>query len=187
MDDTKNPVAPAKDPSGDEENQALLDVYNHQIVEIEHQQTQGRPDQPLDPKDIHVMAYGLICDLARAVTGWKLKREMGFENKIYRTYTEAITDQDGDNKLIFTEIQLIFATPDAHVPMEGNVTETRPDDNGSLHERHFSLKIGADETTSEITYAEYPYRQVEFAKPTTNTKGIVVLARRMIHGLPRLD
>lgn len=165
----------------------MLDAYHQKVVALDQMQIQGEQQnfsEQLSSDEIPVIAYGLISELKDVVMNWPLKREVTYEGKTYRTYSTALVNLEGEANLIFTEIQLMYNNPTDPMPVVVSVTDTKPDDNGSLHESHFSAKF-YNETTAEIQYVEYPYRQKESAKPTINTKAIAIVARRMIQQLPR--
>jgi hypothetical protein len=165
----------------------LLDTYHQKVksyVDGPVPSGSNLPQDPIDPQDIPVMAFGLIMDIKTAVGAWQLKRELDFEGKTYRNYSATMTNVHGDSKLIFFEVQLVYNKPEDTTPISVSLTETKPDDNGALHERHFSAKYYSD-TASELQYVEYPYRQKESGKPSINTKAIVTIARDIIQQLPQ--
>ncbi len=146
----------------------------------------GISDAPLDPRDIHVIASGLISGLTNAVKGWKIKKELTYEGKTYRNYSITIADPNINAGAIFTQVQLIYDNPDSGNPIGGSLTETAPDANGSLREYHFVANLQTG-TESEIRYVEYPYRQEESGQPLVNTKAAVSTAESMIQRLPQSD
>jgi hypothetical protein len=165
----------------------ILEAYHQKVVALDQMQINGEQQnfsEPLPAADIPVIAYGLIAELKDVVNNWPLKREVTYEGKTYKTYSTALVNLEGEANLIFTEIQLMYNDPSDLMPVVVSVTDTKPDDNGMLHESHFSAKF-YNETASEVQYVEYPYRQKESAKPTINTKAIAIVARRMIQQLPR--
>jgi hypothetical protein len=167
----------------------LLNAYQQRLSDLERFQIVNHtdvPDEPLDPKDVPVLAFGLISEMKSAVSSWQMKREVEFEGKTFRKYSATMTNADGDSKLIFLEVQLIYDKPEDVRPIGVSMTETKPDDNGALHERHFSAKYYS-ESTAELQYVEYPYRQKEHGKPAINTKSIVLAARQMIQQLAKVS
>lgn len=167
----------------------LIQVYQREVAELDTLQIQGRLENMNSQYEadlLPAMAFGLIDELKQAVSKWPVKRELIFEGKTYRTYTTALVDLEGDQKLIFTEAQLTFNKPDDVYPMAVGLTDTEPDENGTLRERHFSAKYYSD-NASEIQFVEFPYRQKSAGKPIINTKAIVVVARRMIQQLPHTE
>lgn len=190
MDDGQQPVGGSPvDNSGfsDADTHAKLELYHQKVFTLE-QQSSAEPgadnDHQIDQADLAIFAFGLISELREVVSHWQLKREQDFEGKIYRTFTATLTSTEGAAQMIFAEVQLIFADTNAAMPMAVSVTETKPDENGALHECHFSAKYYSD-NASEVQYVEYPYKQKEVGKPTINTKGIVVVARKMIQQLAK--
>lgn len=190
MDDGQQPVSGSPgDNSGlsDAEKHAKLELYHQKVFALE-QQSVAAPvadtDQQIDQTELSIIAFGLISELHEVVSHWQLKREQDFEGKIYRTFTATLMSTDGIAQMIFAEVQLIFASSEAVMPIAASVTETKPDENGSLHECHFSAKYYSD-AASEVQYVEYPYKQKANGKPTINTKAIVVVARKMIQQLAK--
>ncbi len=184
-----NPQVPTGDIIMPDDNRAneLKEAFNKKVIELDSLQIRGQLanlEEPLDKADIPVISFGLIAELQDTVANWPKRKEMTFEGKTYRTYSTALVNLEGDSKLLFTEVQLMYHTPEDKYPYGASLTETKPDENGSLHERHFSAKFYS-ESGAEIQYVEYPYRQKENGKPVINTKAIVVVARRLIQQLPR--
>lgn len=188
MDDGQQPVsgAPGDDTVlSDAEKQARLELYKQKVSSIE-QLNLTKPgagdDQQIDQADLSVLAFGLITELKDVVSHWQVKREIDFEGKIHRTFTSTLMSTDPIAQMIFAEVQLIYAEANAAMPIAASITETKPDENGSLHECHFSVKHYS-KSAAEIQYVEYPYKQKENGLPTMNTKAIVVVARKMIQQL----
>ncbi len=180
-------------PTGDiilpDENKAkeLKEAFDKKVIDLDGMQIRGQLtdlEQQLDNADIPIISFGLIAELQDAVANWPMKKEMTFEGKTYRTYSTALVNLEGDSKLLFTEVQFMYHDANDMYPVGASLTETKPDENGSLHERHFSAKFYS-EAAAEIQYVEYPYRQKENGKPVINSKAIVVVARRLIQQLPR--
>lgn len=164
-----------------------LDLYHQKVTELDALQIKGdlaSLNAQIDPNDIPVLSFGLINELKDAVVHWPSKRELNFEGKIYRSYSSALVDLEGDSKLIFAEVKLIFDKPEDTFPIAVSLADTKPDENGTLRERHFSAKYYSD-TTGEVQYVEFPYRQKDSGRPTINTKAVVIVARRMIQQLPQ--
>lgn len=167
----------------------LQSVYQQQVAELDSLQIQGQLDSMNEQYDgtiLPAVAFGLIVELRDAVAQWPVKRELTYEGKTYRTYTTALVDLEGESKLIFTEAQLTYDKPDDQFPIAVGLTDTEPDENGTLRERHFSAKYYS-ENAAEIQFVEFPYRQKSAGKPIINTRAIVIVARRMIQQLPHTE
>lgn len=190
MDDGQQPVGgPPVDNAvlSDADTQMKLELYHQKVFALEQQSITdpgADNDQQIEQADLSTLSFGLISELRDVVSHWQLKREQDFEGKVYRTFTATLTTTEGTAQMIFAEVQLIFNSSNAMMPIAASVTETKPDENGSLHECHFSAKYYS-ESASEVQYVEYPYKQKETGKPTINTKGIVIVARKMIQQLAK--